>query len=217
MKQLHNRNTYIVVFPVGDGENHLVNLILSAIQPNNTVVNTLRDYYSMFDKYKIAHAPSLIATGIRLANCSVEDPAKLQKYILRNSTSVIAGHADEVDFILSHVQSISNVHIVLIHLDNISPNGKNGMDFLSGRNLQNSYNMHGMQDNLLPWVYNEQQLSKIFGLLDNSIINIPINDLFTNDVSPILYRLTKESNNKLIFDYDLCQCLHSQWYNELIR
>ena len=217
MKQLHNRNLYIVVFPPGAGGNHLANLILSAIQPNNTVVDTLRDYYARINEYKIAHAPSLTATGIRLSNCLVEDPAKLQKYILRNYTSVIAGHIEEVDFILSHVQSISNVHIVLIHLDNISPNGKNGMDFLLDRNLKNSYNIPGMQDNLLPWVYKEQQLSKIFGSLNNSIINIPINDLFANDVSPILYRLTKESNNKLIFDYDLCQYLHSQWYNELIR
>ena len=204
MKQLHNRNTYIVVFPIGAGGNHLANLILSAIQPNKTVVNTLLDFYTRIGNGSTAHELSLIATGIRLKNCSVENPIELQKYILRNSTSVIAGHIDEVDFIIKLVQSISNVHIILIHLDDISPNGKNGMDFLSGRNWENSHDMSGVHNNLLSWVYNRHQLAKLFDLSDNSIIDIPINNLFANDVSSILYSLNKESNNKLIFDYDLC-------------
>jgi len=210
--------TYAVIFPPFAGGNHLSNLILTTTKYPE-LIDTFKDYYSNIDgtanaffgtlSMGSAHHPELIETGLKIRNCEVEDTDILINYIKKFDTHCsIAGHIDELYYQYHEIVKLGPVAFINIEIDSI--------ELLYKRiNVKADSDKH-FRDT---WLYRYDKISKLFQVPETSIIDIPVSEIFSPNILPVLDRISnsfgleQHLNYKVLFDEKLCQDLHTKWFN----
>lgn len=175
----------IICFPPGAGGNHLRNLI---------AVENLTDRVYVQTHSKSVHA----ASG---SNFRLEDLHK---------SKIAHGHFGEIMSFQNEIRQIEPKRWILISTDSASDRKllRERRDNLQIENLKSDQYLEGEQI----FLYESFMYHYYFGTAFDDIMNISISELFTQDISPLLSRLSCWLGRQL--DLPKCLIMHDLWYRK---